>query len=145
MILKGLQRRRAEADQKADAEPDDFSTAVEEARPTPVSTNARVLREADPSFEEADYLTGAKAAYEMIVEAFASGDLRSVRAFLSDSVYEAFKRAVVARDEAGHTTDLKFVGIEHASIVDSDVDDDWMTATTEFTSNQVRVSRDKEG
>ncbi|GJL94106.1 MAG: calcium-binding protein [Hyphococcus sp.] len=143
--LEGLQRRAADAEKKADTEPEDFSTALDEARPTPVSTNARVLRDADASFEEADYLRGAKGAYEMIVEAFASGDLRSVRAFLSDSVYDAFKRAVLAREEAGHTMDLKFVGIEHASIVASEVDDDWMTATTEFTSNQVRVSRDKKG
>lgn len=111
----------------------------------PVSTNARVLRDVDETFDEPAYLEGARGAYEMIVEAFAEGDIRSIRPFLGDSVYEAFKGAVVARDEAGHKSDVKFVGIEHAGLVDAEVDDEWMRAVTEFTSNQVRVTRDGDG
>ncbi|HKJ62180.1 MAG TPA: Tim44/TimA family putative adaptor protein [Hyphomicrobiales bacterium] len=140
--LEALQRNKSNEQRL----PDD----VEERRkentpPKPVSTNARVLREADPEFDELEYLSGARSAYEMIVEAFAAGDLRSIRSFLSEDVYNAFKQAVVAREEAGHLMDLKFVGIERAAIVDSDVEDGWMNAVTEFTSNQVRVTRDKEG
>jgi len=112
---------------------------------TPVSTNARTLREADPSFDEAGFLAGARNAYEMIVEAFASGDIRSIRNYLSDAVYETFKGAVVARERAGHVSDLKFVGIDHAAITDSEIGGGSMLATTEFTSNQVRVTRDKDG
>ena len=118
---------------------------VEPPAPKPVSTNARVLREADPAFEEQEFLSGAGKAYEMIVEAFAASDLRSIRTYLGDTVYEAFKSAVSARDEAGHTTDLKFVGIDHSAIVDSKVSNDVMTATVEFSSNQVRVTRDRDG
>lgn len=110
----------------------------------PVSTNARILRDADPSFDENEYLRGARAAYEMIVEAFAAGDLRSIRPYLGDSVYDAFKSAVIAREEAGHKADIQFVGIEHAALVDAEVDDDFIKAVTEFTSNQVRVTRDAE-
>lgn len=138
-------RPRSSGDENAAARADTTADDAEDAPVVPVSTNARVLREADARFDEGEYLSGARLAYEMIVEAFASGDLKSIRAFLGDSVYDAFKQAVVAREEAGHAADVKFVGIEHAAIVDADVDDDWMTAVTEFTSNQVRVTRDKEG
>ncbi len=134
---KSARERQAEAEFGDD--PDDV------AEPKPVSTNARVLRDADPSFDEAEFLAGARGAYEMIVEGFASGDIRSLRAYIDDSIYEAFKSAVVAREEAGQVVDLKFVGIDHAAIVDSDVDNKVMSATAEFTSNQVRVTRDKEG
>ncbi len=141
--LDGLQAKAAASQRQADdAEGDQQG---DEAAPTPVSTNARVLREADPAFDESEYLDGARAAYEMIVEAFASGDLRSIRAYLSDSVYDAFRGAVVAREEAGQSADLKFIGVDHAAIVDSQVDQDRMRAVTEFTSNQVRVTRDKDG
>jgi len=141
--LEGLQRKAAANDRQADDDVDDQRR--DEVAPKPVSTNARVLREADPKFDESEYLAGARAAYEMIVEAFASGDLRSIRAYLSDSVYDAFKHAVLAREEAEQSTDLKFVGVDHAAIVDSEVGQEWVTATTEFTSNQVRVTRDKDG
>ncbi|VAV89943.1 Transporter [hydrothermal vent metagenome] len=141
--LDGMQSKAAASQRQTDDVDEDQQG--DEAAPTPVSTNARVLREADPAFNESEYLAGARAAYEMIVEAFASGDLRSIRAYLSDSVYDAFKGAVVAREEAGHSTDLKFIGVDHAAIVDSQVDRDQMRAVTEFTSNQVRVTRDKDG
>lgn len=140
--LETLRRKSSSADRRAGADP---AGSAAEPAPTPVSTNARRLREADPHFDEAAFLSGARAAYEMIVEAFASGDLRSIRAYLSESVYDAFKRAVIAREEAERATELKFVGVDHAAIVDSDYDDQWMTATTEFASNQVRVTRDKDG
>lgn len=139
--LDGSRRDDAASEDKRLAEQDD----PEPAPPKPVSTNARVLREADPSFDEASFLEGASKAYEMIVEAFASADIRSIRAFLSDSVYEAFKTAAAERDSAGLATDLKFVGIDRAAIVDSNADNDGMSATVEFTSNQVRVTRDSDG
>ncbi len=141
--LEGLRAKAAANERRAEDDVDDQHR--EEVAPKPVSTNARVLRDADPTFDESEYLAGARAAYEMIVEAFASGDLRSIRAYLSDSVYDAFKHAVLAREQAEQSTDLKFVGVEHAAIVDSQVDQEWMTAITEFTSNQVRVTRDKDG
>jgi predicted lipid-binding transport protein (Tim44 family) len=129
----------------ADKAAEDTPAPEETAPPKPVSTNARVLREADPAFDESEFLSGARGAYEMIVEAFASGDIKSIRPYLSESVYGAFKSAVVARDGAGHTADLKFVGIERASIVESAVEGDTMSAVVEFASNQVRVTRDKDG
>lgn len=141
-IDPGLQRR---ANDDRAAEPDLGEDADEQEPVRPVSTNARVLRDADPEFDESQYLDGARMAYEMIVEAFAGGDLKSIRPFLGDSVYDAFKSAVSGRDEAGHAADVKFVGIEHAAIVDASADDEWITAVTEFTSNQVRVTRDKDG
>ncbi|PQA88168.1 Tim44/TimA family putative adaptor protein [Hyphococcus luteus] len=124
---------------------DDDNAAPEDAPPKPVSTNARVLRDADPAFDEAAFLAGARGAYEMVVEAFASGDLKSIRPYLGESVYGAFKSAVSERDAAGYQSDLKFVGIDHAAIVDSSVENGVMSAVVEFTSNQVRVTRDRDG
>lgn len=143
-IESAVQKARSR-EPRSETDMSDSDRPQAEPVPQPVSTNARVLREADPSFDENEYLSGARGAYEMIVEAFASGDLRSIRPFLSDGVYDAFKSAVVARDEADHKADVKFVGIEHAGIVDANVDDTALTAVTEFTSNQVRVTRDADG
>jgi predicted lipid-binding transport protein (Tim44 family) len=110
----------------------------------PVSPEAASLRAADPDFDEKAFLDGARAAYEMIVEAFAAGDLKSIRRFLGQSVYDAFRQAIADREAAGHAADLKFVGIDGARIVSSAVDGDRLTAQVDFTSNQVRVTRDRE-
>ena len=44
------------------------------------------LRGIDPDFDEGGFLDGAGRAYEMILSAFAAGDLSDVRGFLGDDV-----------------------------------------------------------
>ena len=47
---------------------------------------------ADPSFDAKHFITGARAAYEMIVTAFAEGDRRQLRSLLSREVYRRVRR-----------------------------------------------------
>lgn len=134
--VEGLQRARPEPAAKLEEAP---KTAN---RPAPVSEAAEPLRTVDEMFDEAAFIAGARGAYEMIVESFAAGDLKSIRRFISPAVFEAFRSAVSARDEAGRRSDLKFVGIEDARIVESRVEGGDMIAIVDFSSNQVRVTYD---
>ncbi|MEK7266583.1 MAG: Tim44/TimA family putative adaptor protein [Pseudomonadota bacterium] len=138
--VEGLQRVKP---------PPETRVIDEEAPPAkplpPVSVAAEPLRLADPAFDERVFLDGARGAYELIVEAFASGDLKSIRRFLSPSVFEAFRTAVAARDASGHRADLKFVGIENAKIAAARVEAGSLIAVTDFLSNQVRATYDKNG
>ncbi|MEL6507687.1 MAG: Tim44/TimA family putative adaptor protein [Pseudomonadota bacterium] len=142
----GAARDGADAGQGAEAE-----LAAGDARqetPTPVralSPAAQTLQEADPHFDERSFLDGAKGAYEMIVNAFARDDVSGITQFLSSNVGGAFKSAIASRTAAGHAMDVKFVGIEKAEIVTASVRDDALVAVTDFTSNQVRVTRDADG
>ncbi len=108
----------------------------------PVSAAAAPLRLADAAFDERAFLDGARGAYEIIVEAFAAGDLKSIRRYIGPSVFDAFKSAVGAREAAGRRTDLKFVGIESAVIAESKVENGEMIAVADFLSNQVRAVYD---
>ena len=153
--LDGLQRAGQsdkKADKKSEQETDkdrvaaDQTRSDDDARALPaVSIEAAPLRAADPAFDEGAFLDGASAAYEMIVEAFAAGDLKSIRRFLDGSVYDAFKGAVIARDAAGQRLELKFIGIENASVQSADVRDGAMRAVVSFSSNQVRATFDADG
>ena len=138
--VEGLQRAKPPAEARANEE------EPAPAKPLPpVSAAAEPLRAADPAFDERSFLDGARGAYEMIVEAFASGDLKSIRRFLSPSVFEAFRAAVAARDASGHRTDLKFVGIDSAKIAAARVEAGALIAVTDFLSNQVRATYDRNG
>lgn len=142
------QRREAEAVKRSatPAEPrieaSSGPTPVKAAGP--ISPAAEPLRAADPAFDEAGFIAGAKGAYEMIVEAFAGGDLKSIRRYLGQSVYDAFKAALADRETRGLAQELKFVGIDHARILSSEAKDGELYALVEFASNQVRVTRDKD-
>ena len=110
-----------------------------------VSPAASPIRAVDPTFDERDFLEGAKAAYEMIVEAFAAGDLKSVRRYIASTVYEAFRLAVQEREARGARMELKFVGVESARIEHARVEGDSIFAKVAFASNQVRATYDASG
>ena len=48
----------------------------------------------DPTFDARHFLTGARAAYEMIVTAYAQGDRRTLKNLLSKEVYDGFEAAM---------------------------------------------------
>ena len=140
--LEPVRSRPTEAEIPRDetfTETDPAPTPLRE--PTPL---AKTLQDADPDFDEIRFISGARNAYELIVESFASGDLRSIKDYLDSSVYETFKRVTAMREEASHTIDLKFVGIEKATLVETRVEKGRLFATAEFSSNQVRATRDKD-
>ena len=66
------------------------------------------IARAEPDFSPGRFIDGAKTAYAMILEAFASGDRGTLRDLLSDDVYNVYDAAIKDRDEQSLTqvTDL---------------------------------------
>ncbi len=62
----------------------------------------------DPSFSIAHFMTGATAAYSMILEAFANGDRDLLKDLLTPDTFAIYDEAITAREKAGQTqiTDL---------------------------------------
>ena len=56
---------------------------------------------ADPSFDVEHFVVGARAAYELIVNAFAKGDREALRALLTPRVYDSYAAAITAREAEG--------------------------------------------
>lgn len=99
---------------------------------------------ADPSFDPEGFLGGAQAAFEMIVGAFAAGDVRALQNLLSDEVLENFRNAIERRAEAGETLETTIISIRSAAITDADVEEGDAVVTVSFESEQVNVTRDSE-
>src|SRR5262249_10111703 len=59
------------------------------------------IRQADRSFEADGFLSGAKAAHEMIARAYAQGDRETLRSLLAEDVYASFDAAIGEREKAG--------------------------------------------
>ena len=99
---------------------------------------------ADPSFDSRHFLNGAKAAFSMVVKAFADGDTATLRPLLSDEIYETFERDIQNRQSAGDTlvTDINSVVAE---IIDARLQDRIAFITIRFTSSQTNVVRNAAG
>ena len=77
----------------------------------------------DPSFDPRHFLSGARSAYEMIVQAFANGDRRALKDLLSSEVYESFEAVIRDREKHEQKTETRFVSIDKAgTIVDGNPD-----------------------
>ncbi|KAA0968253.1 Tim44 domain-containing protein [Aureimonas fodinaquatilis] len=86
-----------------------------------VNNGLRAIGDADESFDAAQFLDGAKIAYEMIVTAFADGDRKLLKNLLSSEVYRGFENAISEREKRGERMQSSFVGINEAKIVSADL------------------------
>lgn len=56
------------------------------------------IARAEPGFSPAQFTDGAKTAYSMILEAFASGDRETLQELLTEDVYAVYDAAITERD-----------------------------------------------
>ncbi len=119
--------------------------SVPPAVPSALDAALRLLAQADATFDQAHFITGAKAAYEMIVTAFATGDRRTLKPLLSRDVFESFSSAIDARERDGHQVETKFVGIDRAEIVEAGLKGGAAEVTVRFVSQLITVTRDRDG
>lgn len=100
---------------------------------------------ADPSFDPAHFVQGAKAAYEIVVTAFAEGNRKTLKDLLSPDVYEGFSGAITEREGRGEQMDQSFVGIKAADLVEAEVKGGIAQLTVKFVSELISATRDRAG
>jgi predicted lipid-binding transport protein (Tim44 family) len=103
-----------------------------------------IVRE-DSSFDAKHFLTGARAAYEMIVTAFAAGDRRQLKNLLGREVYEGFEAAISEREQRGETAETRFVSIDSADLVGAELRGKTAQLTIRFVSKLISATRDRAG
>jgi len=112
---------------------------------TPLAAGLDAVYAADSTFDANHFLTGARAAYEMIVTAYAEGDRRSLRNLLSREVYDGFDGAITEREKRGDVVESRFVSIDKATITNAEVRGRSAQITVRFLSKLVSVTRNKAG
>lgn len=103
------------------------------------------IKLADPKFETAHFLDGARHAYEMIVTAYAACDRATLRPLLSDEVYSAFDAVMRDRETRGETVKYSFVGFGDIHIADAAIKDGTADITVEFSAQFVSATLDANG
>ncbi|HYB09517.1 MAG TPA: Tim44/TimA family putative adaptor protein [Alphaproteobacteria bacterium] len=112
---------------------------------TPLESGLTQIGVADPNFTPQGFVEGAKVAFEMTVEAFAKGERKTLRPLLSDPVFEHFSAAIKAREDAKQTHLTTLVGVKSVDILDARMDGRAAYITLKFVSDQVNVTKDKDG
>ena len=105
----------------------------------------RAILAADPSFDVARFLEGAKSAYRMILEAFWKDDLETLRGHVDPHIYDAFAAAVEQRKKDGLRLDNRLVTIDQAVISEATLERGVAVITVRFEADIAAVTRNSEG
>jgi predicted lipid-binding transport protein (Tim44 family) len=105
----------------------------------------RALLAADPAFDVARFLEGAKSAYRMILEAYWKGDLDTLKPHVDSHVYETFADAVEQRGKDGLVLDNRLVAIDQALITAASLERDVALVTVRFEADIAAVTRNRDG
>ena len=89
------------------------------------------------------FLKGAKIAYETIIIAFASGNLKNIRSLLGKKVFDQFNEAVKVRENEGHISETTFIGVNSASIKEHKKINNILEVTVDFVSEIISCVKDK--
>lgn len=100
---------------------------------------------ADRSFNPDQFVSGARNAYPMILEAFWGGDIDTLKTFLSDEVFGQFSGAVEAREADKLTVGNRFVDLLDAKIVAASLNNRIAEISIEFSAEIVAVTKDYAG
>lgn len=120
-------------------------TAANTGRSDPIERAFVEIKLADRNFDEGRFVEGARAAYEMIVTAFAEGDRDTLRPLLNDDVYGAFEHAISEREKRGQKMEFNFLGLEAVKITAAEVKGRTAEITITFESEVVEALRDRAG
>jgi len=105
----------------------------------------RAILAADPTFDVARFLEGAKGAYRLILGSFWKGELDAIRSHVDDHVFETFSSAVEQRKKDGLTLDNRLVTIDQAVIAEASLDRSVAIVTVRFEADIAAVTRNSDG
>jgi predicted lipid-binding transport protein (Tim44 family) len=110
-----------------------------------VSQGLVEIYRADSGFDPDHFVQGAKAAYEIIVTAFAEGNRKTLKNLLNSEVYDGFNSAIAERERRGEQIDQSFVGIKSADLVEAELKGGIAHLTVKFVSELISATRDRAG
>jgi predicted lipid-binding transport protein (Tim44 family) len=132
---------------KPSTPPADFGKLIDAAsnKDGRIETGLDEITEADPQFDAAEFMEGARHAFEMVVTAFSRGDRAALKPLLSPKLYAGFDADIRAREDAGHTSETTLHRIKDAKIVEAHLGGAMVYITVDYDIEQTTVTRDKSG
>lgn len=103
------------------------------------------LHSYDSSFNEARFMTGAKAAFEIIVESFAAGDKETLEPLLTRDLFKQFASEIDSRSEKEKALDTTIIAMPVAEITNAHIKGKKAFIEVKFVTEQVTVTRNSEG
>ena len=104
------------------------------------------MKRIEPGFGVADFIGGARSAYEWILMGFERGDLAELKPFLGSDVYESFAEVIESRNAQGLSVEAEFIGVREVQLLDAEISaNNLAEITVRFVGEMTSVVRDNAG
>ena len=127
------------------AAPKQLSHAAADRPSDPVASGLFDIGLADRAFDRDQFVKGARAAYEMILTAFAANDRDALKPLLSDEVYGAFDSVMRRREQNGEKATLTLVGFTDVKIIAAALKGSLAEITLAFGAQLISATTDAKG
>ena len=103
------------------------------------------VRQADPLFGDDEFMQGAASAFSMVLQAFADGDLSTLRRLLAFELYEEFAQSIHTRNKEVDQLSIAVQAINDIELTDGSEKDFIASVTVKLVSEQTRTVKNSDG
>lgn len=127
--------------------PENYSDIIdaEKNKDGRIDTGLSEIAAADAGFDPLSFMKGARAAFEMVVTAYAAGDRDTLKKLLSPGLYADFNAGISIRETAGQVMQVEIHRIKQARIIEAHLGGTMAYLTVDFDVEETMATKDKDG
>ena len=98
-----------------------------------------------PNFNKANFLRSACRVFEMILQAFNSGNIENIKGLVSKKIWDTFSSVLAERKKNNITSEVDFICFDKTEIKDVKLLKNSVKVVVEFISEQVNILKNDKG
>ncbi|MDG1859618.1 MAG: Tim44/TimA family putative adaptor protein, partial [Emcibacteraceae bacterium] len=112
---------------------------------SPFYSTLEKINNFDDSFNVPSFYDGAEYAYGMILNAFWTGDVKTLKTFLNKEVCAQFEDAITAMKDEGNSFENELNDVEKIELIDASLDGSMAELTVRYNSHMTIAIQDADG
>ena len=101
------------------------------------------LIKADPSFNEKEFLEGAKNAFKIIIKAFSDSEIEKLKPLLDYDLLNSFTKSISEREARQERQVSDVLSFKNFEIIKVNINDNLVSITLKIISEQIKYLTDK--
>ena len=107
--------------------------------------NTDAILTIDPSFNEKEFLNGARIFFNMVIDSFVKGNLDEVTEYIDKKLVKNFQSVINERLQEKETLKIEIINIKNTEIEDIKILKNIIKASVIFETEQIKVLKDRKG
>ena len=101
------------------------------------------LKKGDPNFSEEEFLSGAKQAFKIIIEAFVDSDIEKLKPLIDYELLKSFTKSISEREARQEKQFVDIISINELDIINISLIDNIASISIKIESEQIKYTIDK--